>query len=141
MVMKLMLVISLMFSRAIVYAGDRDTVTDVYKGILNCSDRFCEGVATMLVLKHLPLSGKGTFLLRELHIQNRPGDKVQEISGTWTLLRGDTANKNAVMVQLDNSATGKTVRHYLKLNDGDLWMLNEKLRPIKDKGDYILHKN
>ncbi|OJW77844.1 MAG: hypothetical protein BGO69_00010 [Bacteroidetes bacterium 46-16] len=116
------------------YSGAHDTLTDVYKGIL--STKTGKGLVTELRLSHEPYADEGTFVLIEKYA-GYPNAGV--LKGQWTVLRGSATDKNAVVIELYNG-TGVPERHYLKLKNGTIKMLDEKLMPIKGKGNYILQK-
>ncbi len=130
-----MILVIVFLSGTSVYAGDKDTITDVYKGVLYAKG--CKGVNTVLSLRHVKYADEGRYTLTEQYC-NYP--KAKTISGEWTVLRGDATNENATVIELYDIVTNKPVRHYLKLKDGSIKMLDEKLKVIGAKGNYILKK-
>ena len=132
----MILVIVLFLFGGSAYAGDKDTITDVYKGLL--AAKGCKGVNTTLSLRHVKYADDGSYTLTEKYCDY---PKATVIRGEWTVLRGDATNENATVIELYDAVTNKPVRHYLRLKDGSIKMLDDELRAIKGKGNYILKKN
>ena len=133
--MRVILVIVFCFCASGVYAGARDTITDVYKGMLPAKG--CKGIATILSLRHVKYADDGSFTLTEQYCNN---PKANVITGTWTVLRGDASDENATVIELWDEVAKRGLRHYLRLKGGSIKMLDNDLRAIKAKGNYILKK-
>jgi uncharacterized lipoprotein NlpE involved in copper resistance len=114
----------------------RDTITDVYKGVLPCGD--CSGIETELSLKHERYAGMGTFVLKEVY--SGKDTTVFETIGEWTHHRGIPGNNNATAIDLYNANEPDNSRYYLILKDGNLRLLDKDLRMIKSEGNYVLTK-
>src|SRR5690606_32967906 len=66
--------------------SSRDTLRDVYKGVLPCAD--CSGLETELTLVHERHDGMGQYILKEHYI----GRDSFETKGTWSHHRGMHGN-------------------------------------------------
>ena len=113
-----------------------DTVTmyhDVFKGVITNKGT---AVATTLQLDHKQYCDYGNFSLNETYAKPG-GGKEHRVSGDWTVLRGDAADENATVVELD--APG-AVWYYLRKRDGSLQQLDTALKEIKPTGNYLLKK-
>lgn len=115
----------------------RDTLVDVYKGILPCAD--CSGIETELVLTHERHAGMGTYVLKETY--SGKSTKVFETKGEWTHHRGAAGNDNATAIDLyDPAKPDADSRYYLVLKNGDIKLLDKDLKMIKSEGNYVLKK-
>jgi hypothetical protein len=138
--MRLILVILLFVSSVPVHAqklSPRDTVTDVYRGVLPCA--VCIGIDTKLVLVHERFAGMGTYILTETYLHRGDTVTFTQFEGEWTHLRGSAADLNATVIELFHSSDDQ-FRYYLKQKDGSLKMLDKQLREMPGKGNYVLKK-
>jgi len=117
--------------------SQRDTITDIYRGILPCAD--CIGIDTKLVLVHERFAGMGGFVLTEIYMHQGDTVTLTETKGEWTHHRGSAADRNAVVIELFNN-TDDQFRYYLKQKDGNLKMLDKELKEINSKANHILKK-
>lgn len=133
--MRLILVIAFCLLNAGTYAAQGDTLTDTFKGTI--AAKGCSGLKVTLQLRHERYADDGLYTLTEQYC-NRP--KAIVLQGSWTVLRGDATNGNATVVELWDEATNKPIRHYLRLKNGDMKVLDEKLRLMKEHGNYVLKR-
>lgn len=133
--MRLILVIAFCLLNASAYAAEGDTLTDTFKGTI--AAKGCSGVRVTLQLRHERYADDGLYTLTEQYC-NRP--KATVLRGSWTVLRGDAVDENATVVELWDEATNSPARHYLRLKNGDIKLLDEKLRLMKEHGNYVLKK-
>lgn len=95
-----------------------------FAGDLPCAD--CPGVRTDLTLtRKAPGWAKGTYVLSETYLE-RGGPRVT--TGDWTTLRGDDADPDATVYQLDPDHPDRA-RHFLRVGDDKaLKALDRELR-------------
>ncbi|MBS1584478.1 MAG: copper resistance protein NlpE N-terminal domain-containing protein [Bacteroidetes bacterium] len=133
--MRLILVIVFCLVSAGIYAASDDTLTDTFEGTI--AARGCSGVKVTLQLRHEPYADDGLYTLTEQYCRH---PKAVVLRGSWTVLRGDAVNENATVVELWDDATNRPIRHYLRLRNGDIKVLDEKLRLMRGKGSYVLKR-
>jgi hypothetical protein len=133
--MRLILVIAFCLLSAGTYAAQGDTLTDTFKGTI--AAKGCSGVKITLQLRYERYADDGLYTLTEQYC-DRP--KAVVLQGSWTVLRGDAVNENATVVELWDEATNNPVRHYLRLRNGDIKVLDNQLRLMKGYGNYVLKK-
>ena len=114
--------------------SSRDTLRDVYKGVLPCAD--CSGIETELTLVHERYDGMGLYILKESYI----GKDSFVTKGTWSHHRGMHGNKNATVVELYNDMPDSDSRYFQQLKNGDLKMLDRELKDIESQWNYVLKK-
>ncbi len=110
-------------------AQEEDTArktTDIYKGVI--SDNKKEERA-ILSLRHCHFCDYGTFTLSTATGTSFAGD--------WTVLRGDAANKNATVVELD--AADKAF-FFLRKPTGELQQEDSALKVIAPAATYVLRQ-
>lgn len=134
--MRLILVIVFCLISNGMYAGQGDTLTDTFKGTI--AAKGCDGVKVTLQLKHEPYADDGLYVLTEQYCR-RP--KAMVLRSSWTVLRGDAENENATVVELWDEVANSPIRHYLRLRNGDIKVLDDKLRAMRGKGNYVLKKD
>lgn len=96
-----------------------------YEGVLPCAD--CPGIRTELVLTRKARGwAEGSFSLSETYLE-RGGPRVT--TGDWTTLRGDAADPDATVYQLDPDHTERQ-RNFLRVgDDAALKALDRDLKP------------
>ena len=117
--------------------SQRDTITDVYRGVLPCAD--CIGIDTKLVLIHERFAGMGSFVLTETYMYRGDTVRLMETNGEWTHHRGSAADRNHTVVELFNN-TGDQFRYYLLQKDNNLKMLDKELKEINSEANYVLKR-
>lgn len=105
--------------------NDTAMYTDIYTGVIN-------GVRTSLTLRHCRYCDMGTFKLSQ-----KSTDVESDITGEWTVLKGDAVNENAVVVDL---YLKNKDYYYLRKNKATLQQLDDSLRVIRPGEKYILRR-
>ena len=93
--------------------------------------------ATRLVLEHCRFCDMGKFILYGVNAAASANNMPFEIRGAWTVLKGEAADENATVVEIDGK---KDTMYFLRLKNGDLQKLDAKLREIKPATKYVLRK-
>jgi copper homeostasis protein (lipoprotein) len=102
-----------------------NVVVGVFEGTLPCAD--CSGLRTQLTLS-AKTSGadNGTFVTKYTYVGK---GATRDDTGTWKIVRGTPADKNAVIYELTvKGATSK--ERWLQIGAGELQQVDEKLQPI-----------
>ena len=94
-------------------------INDRYSGVITDHGK---NVAILLLLHHQRYGDDGKFTLTET-----ADGKTNEMTGDWTVLRGDAGDENATVVELDGA--GRTL-YFLRRKDGRLQKLDTALRAI-----------
>lgn len=110
-------------------------VRDVYSGVLPCDD--CEGVVTSLELVHEANKTSGSYSLKETYKGKPEGRNIFTGKGTWSTLRGDAVNKDAVVIEIKQ---GDASRYFLYTDDGRLHQLDKNMARIKDDSSHTLER-
>jgi predicted secreted protein len=105
-------------------AGWGQTGTERYAGTTVCAD--CSGIKTVLELYRDAQGAPTTFTMSESYI-GRPAVGTRETSGTWGIVRGDTADK-ATIYQL--YPTGNSSPMSFVTGDSELRMLDGSLAEL-----------
>ena len=108
-----------------VQAAPREPLVLRFTGVLPCAD--CPGIRTTLTLKRKgPGWAEGTYRLSETYI-DRGGPHMT--TGDWTTLRGDAADENATVYELDPDHAERA-RHFRRVGpDRALKALDRDLKP------------
>lgn len=96
-----------------------------FSGVLPCAD--CPGIRTTLTLKRKgPGWAEGAYRLSETYIDRGP---PRVTTGDWTTLRGDAADEDATVYELDSDHPERA-RHFLRIGpDRALKALDRELKP------------
>lgn len=96
-----------------------------FSGVLPCAD--CPGIRTTLTLTRKGQGwAEGTYRLSETYIDRGP---ARVTTGDWTTLRGDAADENATVYELDPDHAERA-RHFLRVGpDRALKALDRDLKP------------
>jgi hypothetical protein len=104
----------------------------VFKGTLP------PGVETELSLYHPNLyTDEGTYILKTSPAGSNTPPLVTR--GDWTMIRGDAADENASVYQLEPDHPEKSV-YYLRVNSGEVRKLDQDEKEIKSKLNFTLTK-
>jgi copper homeostasis protein (lipoprotein) len=97
----------------------------VFAGTLPCAD--CPGIATELTLvRKGPGWAEGRYLMRMTYLERSVDPLVQ--TGEWTTLRGDAADPDAVVYELDPDRPERA-RHFVKRGETAVQALDRELKP------------
>jgi len=102
------------FVVAAIAIAQQKIVTERYSGMLPCAD--CSGIETILLLYR---SGQGdliNYTMRETFVGKPPAGKPRVTGGSWTILHGSAADKNAIVYQL-HQAGSTAVINFVKADD------------------------
>jgi inhibitor of cysteine peptidase len=94
---------------------------ETYSGLLPCAD--CEGIRTTLALMRF---AHGTSYSMSQTWVGRPAAGTWKSSGTWTIVKGDAADKKATVYQLHENGS-KAVTSFLKIDENTLRLLDGSL--------------
>jgi predicted secreted protein len=97
-----------------------------YSGMMVCAD--CSGIKTTLVLERDDHGAPGAYTMSETYM-GRSAAGTRKTSGMWTIVRGDAADKNAVVYQL-HQAGSLSVTSFVKGNENELRMLDGNLAEL-----------
>ena len=97
-----------------------------FSGTLACAD--CSGLRTTLVLKRRgPGWAEGTYRLTQTYVDK---SHRRHTKGDWTTLRGDAADDDATVYELDPDHADRA-RHFLRIGrDAGLQALTSDLKPL-----------
>src|SRR5581483_12519292 len=107
--------------------------------MLPCAD--CAGLRTQLTLSapDSPAPTEGTFTEKYTYVSSPKGDLTREDKGTWKLVLGTPADKNAVVYEL--SVKGAKQRDYwLQVSADELQELDRNRRPIAAPTPLVLRR-
>jgi copper homeostasis protein (lipoprotein) len=76
--------------------------SETYSGVMPCAD--CSGIRTVLTLKRDAQGTPSSYTMSEIYL-GRPAAGTLRTSGTWAIIRGDAADKNATVYQVHPSGT------------------------------------
>ena len=93
--------------------------------------------ATYLTLNHCRYCDMGTYSLVTIPRGSVETSTMQQ--GEWTVLRGSAKDRNATVVELDDSKL-RGMYYYLRTKNGDLQQLDSLLRDIKPVKEHMLKK-
>ena len=97
----------------------------VFAGTLPCAD--CSGIATELTLVRRDSGwAEGRYLLKQTYIGRAVAPRVT--TGEWTTLRGDAADDNASVYELDPDSPDRA-QHFLMDGPRRLRALDRDLKP------------
>lgn len=107
-----------------------------YKGVGPCAD--CSGIEMTLVLYRTnPFDGMGTYQMTSVY-QGKDVEPFVE-TGSWTTLRGDATNPDAVVIELYQEGTNDNNQYYLQTSPTTLQALDKQQRVIPPPGGYTLN--
>ena len=107
-----------------------------FKGTLPCAD--CPGIVTELSLYHPNLyTDEGTYILKLTYLDRNV--KPQVTQGEWGMLRGDAADENASVYQLEPDHPEKS-SYYLRVNATEVRMLDRDEKEMESKLNFTLKK-
>jgi uncharacterized lipoprotein NlpE involved in copper resistance len=96
-----------------------------FVGTLPCAD--CPGITTSLTLtREGEFVAEGTYRLEETYIDR--GAPIVT-TGDWTTLRGDAADEDAVVYQLEPDQPEKS-RAFVKLNETTIRLLDADMKAV-----------
>jgi copper homeostasis protein (lipoprotein) len=110
--------------------------TELYSGMMPCAD--CSGIRTSLTLSRDAQGAPSTFTMSETFV-GRPAAGNRKTNGTWAVVRGDAADKKAVVYQLHSSASTSTTS-FLKIDDNTLSLLDGDLGQIPSSLPHTLKR-
>jgi uncharacterized lipoprotein NlpE involved in copper resistance len=110
-----------------------------YIGTLPCAD--CQGIRTELSLyiKGPNQFAEATYKLKEIYLGTRDGDRAVESVGYWTVLRGNRADSNATIYQL-NYDQPRDVSNFLRVSDEELRLLDRQQHEIESRANLSLRR-
>ena len=112
------------------------TLLGDFHGVLPCAD--CPGIDTYLTLtQYGPFIAEGTYVLKQAYLGRSV--KPLEIKGDWTTLRGDDADENAVVYQLDPDHPEHSL-YFAKRGKNKIEQLDSNLKPMSSKLNFTLTK-
>jgi predicted secreted protein len=94
-----------------------------YSGMTVCAD--CSGIKTTLVLERDAQGAPSIYAMSEAFV-GRPAAGTRKTNGTWVIVHGDAADKNATVYQL-HPAGSSAVTSFAKVNENELSMLDGSL--------------
>jgi copper homeostasis protein (lipoprotein) len=107
-----------------------------FQGTLPCAD--CPGIKTELSLYHPNLyTDEGTYVLKTTYLDRTVKPTVTQ--GEWTILRGDAADENASVYQLEPDHPDKS-SYYLRVNTNELRQLDKDEKEIKSALNFTLKR-
>jgi hypothetical protein len=80
------------------------------------------------------------YKLTETYLGTRDGDRTFESSGRWTILRGNRADPNATIYQL-NYDQPQNVRNFLRVSDEELRLLDRQQNEIQSQANLSLRRS
>jgi copper homeostasis protein (lipoprotein) len=129
------------FTNASLYNNNQSPVTGslllgTFQGTLPCAD--CPGIQTELSLYHPNLyTDEGTYVLKLTYLDRAVEPIVTQ--GEWTILRGDAADENASVYQLEPDHPEKS-SYYLRVNAREIRMLDKDEKEMKTKLNFTLKR-
>jgi uncharacterized lipoprotein NlpE involved in copper resistance len=112
------------------------TPLGTFQGILPCAD--CPGIDTRLTLvQYGPNIAEGTYSLQQTYEDRNVKPLVT--AGDWTTLRGDAADPDAVVYQLDPDHPEHSL-YFLKTDENKLEQLDSNLKEMPSNLNFILTK-
>jgi copper homeostasis protein (lipoprotein) len=104
----------------------------LYVGTLPCAD--CRGIRTELSLyvKGANQFSDATYTLRETYLGASGDERSFESVGRWTILRGNRADPNATIYQL-NPDQPRKIRNFLRISDEELRLLDRQQNAIRSQ--------
>jgi uncharacterized lipoprotein NlpE involved in copper resistance len=117
-------------------AGE-ERLLGAYQGVLPCAD--CSGIRTVVALyaRSAVEPGDGTFTLEQTYLKTPDGDRTFASAGRWNILRGNEADPDATIYQL-NAEAGRQPLYLLRLSPQRLEMLDRQQRRIQSPANYTL---
>ncbi len=107
-----------------------------FQGTLPCAD--CPGILTELSLYHPNLyTDEGTYVLKLTTLDRDVKPLVAQ--GEWTILRGDAADENASVYQLEPDHPEKST-YYLRVNSNELRQLDKDEKEMTSKLNFTLKR-
>jgi copper homeostasis protein (lipoprotein) len=107
-------------------AGDRALAQQsggvTYSGMMPCAD--CSGIKTVLTLNRDAQGAPSDYTMSETYVGRAVG--TSKTSGTWAIVRGDAADKNATVYQLHPSGSSGG-GSYLLVDENTLRLLDGNL--------------
>jgi uncharacterized lipoprotein NlpE involved in copper resistance len=119
--------------------GQIPQLLGIYTGTLPCAD--CRGIRTELSIyvKGSNRLAGGTYRLKETHLGTPDGNQTFESVGQWTLLRGNMADPNATIYQL-NYDQPRDVRNFLRISDEEIRLLDRQQNEIHSQANLTLRR-
>lgn len=112
-------------------------VTTTYEGTLPCAD--CSGLLTELTLtKTSQEATGGAYILEETYLGKSDEPLVKK--GNWVITKGNSANPNAVIYELDPDKLQET-SYYLEVDEKTIKMLDKDKNEINSPFNLTLSKN
>jgi uncharacterized lipoprotein NlpE involved in copper resistance len=104
-----------------------------------CAD--CSGILTELSLYARSRSqfDDATYKLTQTYLGTRDGDRAVKSAGRWTVLRGNNADPNATIYQL-NFDRPQEILNFLRVSDQELELLDRQQGEIKSQANLILRR-
>jgi copper homeostasis protein (lipoprotein) len=111
----------------------------IYTGTLPCAD--CSGILTELSLYARSRSqfNDATYKLTQTYLGTRDGDRAVKTAGRWTVLRGNNADPNATIYQL-NFDRPQEILNFLRVSDQELKLLDRQQEEIKSQANLMLRR-
>jgi uncharacterized lipoprotein NlpE involved in copper resistance len=81
-----------------------------------------------------------TYKLKETYLGTRDGDRTFESIGRWTTLRGNRADPNATIYQL-NYDQPQDIRNFLRVNEEELRVLDRQQNEIQLQTNLSLRRS
>ncbi|HET9870257.1 MAG TPA: copper resistance protein NlpE [bacterium] len=117
-------------------ARDPALLWGVFTGVTPCAD--CPGIRTELSLYHSgPFVDEGAYELELTYLGRNVKPFVTR--GDWTMIKGDAADENASVVQLDPDHPEKST-YYLRIGPDELRQLDRDLGEIDSQLNFTLKK-
>ncbi len=107
-----------------------------YSGVTVCAD--CSGIKTALVLERDAQGAPSAYTMSETFV-GRPAAGTRKTSGTWGIVRGDAADKNATVYQIHPAGSGG-VTSFVKVNEIELSMLDAGLAELPARVPHTLKR-
>ncbi|MCW3462522.1 copper resistance protein NlpE [Chitinophaga nivalis] len=127
-------------SKTALSSASADTATWVtFTGTLPCAD--CSGVVTSLTLHMQQEEPDFQFRMKEIYQGLKSGrDETLTSEGTYSILRGNAANPDATIIQLNPDKDKNLQRFFLRVGDQELKQLDKNQLPIEGSLNYSLKR-
>lgn len=113
-----------------------EVVLGVFEGALPCAD--CPGIRTRLTLvQENRFTAEGRYRLEETYLDRDAAPRVSE--GTWTTLRGDAVDPDAVVYELNPDEPARA-REFLKVGERAIRQLDRDFKEIPSRANYTLKR-